>query len=75
MVNKVGILALQGNFQQHDIMLKRLGANTTYVRYPSDLDKCDGLILPGGESTTMSIQIDRNGLRNAIKKFSNNKSY
>ena len=74
MVRKVGILALQGNFQQHDIMLKRLGVNTIYVRYPNDLEKCDGLIIPGGESTTMSIQIDRNGLRKPIKKFSDNKS-
>ena len=74
MVGRVGILALQGNFQQHDIMLKKLGVNTIYVRYPQDLEKCDGLIIPGGESTTMSIQIDRNGLRKPIKNFSKNKS-
>ena len=55
-------------------MLKRLGVNTIYVRYPGDLDKCDGLIIPGGESTTMSIQIDRNRLRIPIMDFSKNKS-
>ena len=48
MVITVGILALQGNFQQHEIMLKSLGVNSIYVRYPNDLDRCEGLIIPGG---------------------------
>ena len=74
MVSKVGILALQGNFQQHDIVLKKLGVNTIFVRYPQDLEKCDGLIIPGGESTTMSIQIARSGLREPLRKFSSKKS-
>ena len=74
MVIKVGILALQGNYAQHNIMLNTLGAKSIYVSYPEDLNKCDALIIPGGESTSMSIQIDRNRFRKAIKIFSKNKS-
>ena len=74
MVINVGILALQGNFKQHDIVLKSLGVNPIYVRYPDDLDRCEGLIIPGGETTTMSIQIERNGFRKSIIKFSKKKS-
>ena len=74
MLIKIGILALQGNFVQHHIMLKSLDVNPIYVYYPSDLDGCDGLIIPGGESTTMSIQMKRNGFRKSIKKFSKKKS-
>ena len=73
MIN-IGILALQGNFKQHKNMLNDLGANSIYVRYPKDLEECDGLIIPGGESTSMSIQMDRTGFRKAIKKFSQIKS-
>ena len=74
MVIIIGILALQGNFKQHSHILNDLGANSIYVRYPKDLDECDGLIIPGGESTSMSIQMDRTGFRKAIKKFSQIKS-
>ena len=61
MVIKIGILALQGNFEQHYTMLTSLGIKTIYVRYPEELNSCSGLIIPGGESTTMSIQMKRNG--------------
>jgi len=74
MVVNLGVLALQGNFQQHKHILQSLGANTIYVRYPEELDKCDGLIIPGGESTTMSIQINRNALREPLIQFSSKKS-
>jgi 5'-phosphate synthase pdxT subunit len=49
----IGVLALQGAFIEHVQMLSRLGANAREVRLPSDLDGLDGLIIPGGESTTI----------------------
>ena len=49
----IGVLALQGAFIEHVQMLQRLGAQTREVRLPSDLDGLDGLIIPGGESTTI----------------------
>jgi len=74
MVVNLGILALQGNFQQHKNILKSLDTNIIYVKYPEELDKCDGLIIPGGESTTMSIQLNRNSLREPLIKFSSKKA-
>lgn len=50
---KIGVLALQGDFAEHIAILKRLGAETVEVRLPRDLDGLDGLIIPGGESTTI----------------------
>jgi pyridoxal 5'-phosphate synthase pdxT subunit len=50
---KIGVLALQGAFIEHKQALKRLGAETIEVRLPKDLDGLDGLIIPGGESTTI----------------------
>jgi pyridoxal 5'-phosphate synthase pdxT subunit len=58
----VGVLALQGGFQAHERMLAGLGANTREVRVPGDLAGLDGLIIPGGESTTMTLGIAREGL-------------
>lgn len=49
----VGVLALQGAFIEHIKKLRRLGVNTREVRLPTDLDELDGLIIPGGESTTI----------------------
>ena len=74
MVGIIGILALQGNYQQHQNILKCLGVRTKYVRYATDLDNCSALIIPGGESTTMSIQINRNKLRNPLIEFAEQKS-
>ena len=51
---KVGILALQGAFAVHEEMLQGLGADTVQVRTPQDLGLVDALVMPGGESTTMS---------------------
>mgnify|MGYP000909093418 CR=1 FL=1 len=59
----IGILALQGNYGQHKIILDSMGVENQYVRYPTDLANCHGLIIPGGESTTISKQIDNNNLR------------
>ena len=73
MVKPVGILALQGNFIQHATMVSKLGKTPKLVRYPQEIEDCSSLIIPGGESTTMSRQIDRNGFRLPIKEFSKKK--
>lgn len=49
----IGVLALQGAFIEHIKILKRLGVDVVEVRLPADLERCDGLIIPGGESTTI----------------------
>jgi 5'-phosphate synthase pdxT subunit len=59
---KVGILALQGAVEAHALALRGLGAAPVEVRRPADLDQVDALVLPGGESTTMSRLLDRTGL-------------
>jgi pyridoxal 5'-phosphate synthase pdxT subunit len=68
---KIGILAIQGDFQAHAAMLQELGADTVEVRTVADLDGCDGLVLPGGESTTQLQFLQEEGLYDAIRKFSN----
>jgi pyridoxal 5'-phosphate synthase pdxT subunit len=50
---KIGVLALQGDFEEHINMLKKIGVETAEVRLPKHLDGLDGLIMPGGESTTI----------------------
>jgi pyridoxal 5'-phosphate synthase pdxT subunit len=50
---KIGVLAIQGDFAEHIVMLKRLGVQTAEVRLPAHLAGLDGLIMPGGESTTI----------------------
>jgi 5'-phosphate synthase pdxT subunit len=66
---KIGILAVQGDFAAHAEMLAGLGVETVEVRTPEDLPGCDGLILPGGESTTQLQFLEEEGLSEAIKKF------
>ncbi len=66
---KIGILAVQGDFEAHAAMLARLGAETAEVRTPAQLGGCDGLILPGGESTTQLQFLQEEGLADAIGKF------
>jgi len=66
---KIGILAVQGDFEAHAAMLAGMGVNTREVRTPADLDGCDGLILPGGESTTQLQFLQEEGLSNAIREF------
>lgn len=73
MVKTVGVLALQGDFHKHVLMLNDLGCNTVEVRYPDQLQNLDGLIVPGGESSTMSMQLDSSGLRPAIIEFAGDK--
>ena len=66
---KIGILAVQGDFAAHAAMLRRLGAEPAEVRTKDDLAACDGLILPGGESTTQLQFLHEEGLYDEIKKF------
>jgi 5'-phosphate synthase pdxT subunit len=66
---KVGVLAMQGDFDAHRRMLASLGAEASEVRTPADLDDLDGLVIPGGESTTISMGIERDGLDSAIRDF------
>lgn len=63
---RIGILALQGDFAEHCAALARIGAEPREVRLPRDLEGIDGLIIPGGESTTIGRLIDRFGLREPI---------
>jgi 5'-phosphate synthase pdxT subunit len=65
----VGVLALQGDFQAHTRMLRQLGADVREVRTPEDLEGLDGLVLPGGESTTMSLGIAREGLADPLREL------
>jgi 5'-phosphate synthase pdxT subunit len=65
----VGVLALQGGFQAHERVLARLGASTREVRVPADLDGIDALILPGGESTVMTLGVQREGLAEPLKNL------
>src|SRR6185369_4702599 len=58
----IGVLALQGAFAAHQAALDSCGASTRQVRVPHDLDGLDGLVMPGGESTTMSRLLTTSGL-------------
>lgn len=62
----VGVLALQGAFETHQQRLQSLGVSTRLVKRPEHLDGVDALVLPGGESTTMSMLLDSSGLRAPI---------
>lgn len=66
---KIGILALQGDFEAHARVLEKLGAGVVYVREPEDLQGLDGLVLPGGESTTHMKLLEETGLDEAIRKM------
>jgi len=66
---KIGILAVQGDFEAHAAMLARLGAESAEVRTAAQLEGCDGLILPGGESTTQLQFLGEEGLAEAIGRF------
>jgi 5'-phosphate synthase pdxT subunit len=69
---KIGILAIQGDYEAHAKALDRLGVEHTYVRVPSDLDGARGIILPGGESTTHLKVLKEEGLFGALKQFAAN---
>jgi 5'-phosphate synthase pdxT subunit len=63
----VGVLALQGDFEAHAKVLSRLGAEARDVRTPEDLAGLDALVIPGGESTTMTLGIEREGLAEPLR--------
>src|SRR3954468_1150126 len=69
MAGLVGVLALQGDFQAHGRMLRELGADVREVRSPADLAGLDGLVIPGGESTTMTLGIRREGLADPLREL------
>ncbi len=64
---RVGVLALQGGFGAHLAMLRRLGAEAKEVKVPADLEGVDGLVIPGGESTTITKGIDSAGLAEPLR--------
>jgi pyridoxal 5'-phosphate synthase pdxT subunit len=66
---KIGVLAVQGNFREHAAMLRRLGADVVEVRKPEQLDGVDGLVVPGGESTTFMRLMRLYGLDEAVRSF------
>lgn len=66
---KIGVLALQGDFAEHISMLKRIGVETAEVRLPEHLKSLDGLIIPGGESTTIGKLAAAYDLMEPLKKF------
>ncbi len=65
----VGVLALQGGFAAHARILRDLGAEVREVRTPEDLEGLDGLVMPGGESTTMELGVEREGLADPLREF------
>lgn len=65
----IGVLALQGDFERHLLHLKKLNVPSIEIRKPEQLDVIDGLIIPGGESTTMAELIDRFGFRDRLTSF------
>jgi pyridoxal 5'-phosphate synthase pdxT subunit len=64
---RIGVLASQGDFAAHAAMLRSLGADPVEVRTPEELGDLDGLVIPGGESTTIAKAIERDGLEPAIR--------
>jgi 5'-phosphate synthase pdxT subunit len=69
MARIVGVLALQGAYQKHVESLSRLGVESRLIRKSAELDRCDGLIIPGGESTTMSLLINESGMYDPLRNF------
>ncbi len=65
----VGVLALQGDFEAHMDVLRELGAEPRAVRTREELEGLDGLVIPGGESTTMTIGVEREGLAEPLRAF------
>ena len=71
---QIGILALQGDFAEHKVMLERLGVRVVEVRLPQHLEGLDGLIIPGGESTTIAKLAVSYGLMDPLRQFGQGKA-
>lgn len=65
----IGVLALQGDFEAHGAVLRRLGATVREVRVTVDLEGLEGLVIPGGESTTMTLGVEREGLAEPLREL------
>ena len=65
----IGVLALQGDFQEHRAVLEKLGAHVTEVRLPHQLEGLDGLVIPGGESTSIVKLANRYDFPDALRRF------
>jgi 5'-phosphate synthase pdxT subunit len=72
-MKKVGVLALQGDFAAHGAAIARAGAEPVYVRQPEQFRAIDGLVIPGGESTTMLKLLHSDGLMDALAEFGRHK--
>lgn len=68
-MTKIGVLALQGAVREHIQAIEAVGAEAVIVKHPTDLETLDGLILPGGESTTMRKLIDKYDLMEPLRAF------
>ena len=66
---RIGVLGLQGAFAKHITMFEQLGAHAHQIRYSREIENCDGLVLPGGESTTISKIIDEIGIRKILTNY------
>lgn len=71
---KIGVLALQGDFAEHKAMLVQLGVEVVEVRLPEQLQDLDGLIIPGGESTTIGLLAEEYGLIEPLRRFGREKA-
>src|SRR5665647_453313 len=65
----IGVLALQGAFREHIRAIKKCGATAREIKFPQQLDSVDGLIIPGGESTTIYKLLQKYNFRPALEKF------
>lgn len=70
---QIGVLALQGDFAKHMNAISALGVMCREIKTADELQRCDGLILPGGESTSMRLQISSEGLQTPLLRFSQTK--
>jgi len=71
---QIGVLALQGDFAEHLVLLRRLDVQAVEVRLPAQLDSLDGLIIPGGESTTFGKLAVHYGLVEPLRQFGQRKA-
>jgi 5'-phosphate synthase pdxT subunit len=69
----IGVLAIQGDYERHAAALEEAGAHPSLIKTPEKLEEVDGLILPGGESTTMLKFLERGGFFDALKAFAQQK--